>query len=223
MSTTAHRAPPAFAKNPGAWAYTVAKVKEKTGRDYDDWSGKDFGAAGAIYKRVVRKYGDSLNTEPAAAGVGEPVRSRAEILRLDSEVWVLSHDAAWSADDVSTKRLYLQHTLRVANDPMGEGTLVVDPLIVWRVEEHMDAVGAGEPSVITLSVSLEAALWLTRGSQEANTWVGTRSRSVEQLLNEGVIECEAESPSVCEVDVPGLFNYVATAALLRAKAAQFKT
>lgn len=43
-----------------AWVYTSAKVRMKTGLDYDEWAGKQFMAASAIFKRVVRKYGQDV-------------------------------------------------------------------------------------------------------------------------------------------------------------------
>lgn len=59
------RAPPKFATDAWAWEYTCRKVEEKTGRDYEEWIGKDFGAAGAIYKRVIAKYGEGGTVEGA--------------------------------------------------------------------------------------------------------------------------------------------------------------
>lgn len=43
-----------------AWLYTAAKVRMKMGLDYDEWVGKQFMAASAIFKRVVRKYGQDV-------------------------------------------------------------------------------------------------------------------------------------------------------------------
>lgn len=58
------KAPPAFAKDPWAWDYTRDRLEGNTGIPYDQWEGKHFAGAAAMYKNVVKKYGDSM-----AAGV----------------------------------------------------------------------------------------------------------------------------------------------------------
>jgi hypothetical protein len=55
------KAPPRYAEqNMAAWLYTHAKVRRQSGLDYDEWGKKQFMAAGAIFKRVVNKYGDNV-------------------------------------------------------------------------------------------------------------------------------------------------------------------
>lgn len=51
------RAPPKFATDAWAWEYTRRKLEDKHGVPYEEWQGKLFAAAGAIYKRVLAKYG----------------------------------------------------------------------------------------------------------------------------------------------------------------------
>lgn len=55
------RTPPKYAaENAAAWLYTHAKVRRQSGLDYDEWGQKQFMAAGAIFKRVVKKYGTDV-------------------------------------------------------------------------------------------------------------------------------------------------------------------
>lgn len=53
---------PKFARDEWCWDYTRTKVEEQSGRDYDDWIGKDFAAATVIYRNVERKYGTGRET-----------------------------------------------------------------------------------------------------------------------------------------------------------------
>jgi hypothetical protein len=52
--------PPRFAKDPWAWDYTRDRLEANTGIPYDQWEGKHFAGAAAMYKNVVNKYGDSI-------------------------------------------------------------------------------------------------------------------------------------------------------------------
>lgn len=54
------KAPPAFAKDPWAWDYTRDRMEGNTGLPYDQWQGKHFAGAAAMYKNVVKKYGASV-------------------------------------------------------------------------------------------------------------------------------------------------------------------
>jgi hypothetical protein len=54
------KAPPAFAKDPWAWDYTRDRMEGNTGLPYDQWQGKHFAGAAAMYKNVVKKYGTSV-------------------------------------------------------------------------------------------------------------------------------------------------------------------
>lgn len=54
------RDPPAFAKDPWAWDYTRDRIESNTGLTYDQWEGKHFAGAAAMYKNVLRKYGPSI-------------------------------------------------------------------------------------------------------------------------------------------------------------------
>jgi len=52
--------PPAFAKDPWAWDYTRDRIEGNTGIPYDQWEGKHFAGASAMYKNVVKKYGANV-------------------------------------------------------------------------------------------------------------------------------------------------------------------
>lgn len=56
------KAPPAFAHDPWAWDYTRDRIEANTGIPYDQWQGKHFAGAAAMYKNVVKKYGDSVQS-----------------------------------------------------------------------------------------------------------------------------------------------------------------
>lgn len=67
------RAPPKFATDAWAWEYTRRKLEDKHGVPYEEWEGKLFAAAGAIYKRVLAKYGPG-NEVPELLRIVVPVR-----------------------------------------------------------------------------------------------------------------------------------------------------
>lgn len=52
-----NRQPPAFATDSWAWNYTRVKIEEQCGKEYDDWTGPQFGASQVIYRNVLKKYG----------------------------------------------------------------------------------------------------------------------------------------------------------------------
>jgi hypothetical protein len=52
--------PPGFAKDPFAWDYTRDRIEQNTGVPYDQWEGKHFAGSAAMYKNVVKKYGNSM-------------------------------------------------------------------------------------------------------------------------------------------------------------------
>jgi hypothetical protein len=54
------KAPPGFAKDPWAWDYTRDRMEQNTGLTYDQWEGKHFAGAAAMYKNVVKKYSGSI-------------------------------------------------------------------------------------------------------------------------------------------------------------------
>src|SRR4051812_41205546 len=54
------KAPPRFAKDPWAWDYTRDRLEGNTGIPYDQWEGKHFAGAAAMYKNVIKKYGESV-------------------------------------------------------------------------------------------------------------------------------------------------------------------
>lgn len=56
------KAPPAFAKDPWAWDYTRDRMEQNTGLTYDEWEGKHFAGAAAMYKNVVKKYRDGVDS-----------------------------------------------------------------------------------------------------------------------------------------------------------------
>lgn len=56
------KAPPAFAKDPWAWDYTRDRIENNTGLPYDQWQGKHFAGAAAMYKNVVKKYRDGVDS-----------------------------------------------------------------------------------------------------------------------------------------------------------------
>lgn len=60
MAHTYAKAPPAYAKDPWAWDYTRDRMEQNTGLPYDQWQGKHFAGAAAMYKNVVKKYRDSI-------------------------------------------------------------------------------------------------------------------------------------------------------------------
>lgn len=54
--------PPAFAKDPIAWDYVRDRMENNNGIPYDQWEGKHFAGAAAMYKNTVKKYGASMGT-----------------------------------------------------------------------------------------------------------------------------------------------------------------
>lgn len=56
------KAPPAFAKDPWAWDYTRDRMEGNTGLSYPEWEGKHFAGAAAMYKNVVKKYRDGVDS-----------------------------------------------------------------------------------------------------------------------------------------------------------------
>lgn len=52
--------PPAFAKDPWAWDYTRDRIEQNSGLTYDQWEGRHFAGASAMYKNVIKKYGPSI-------------------------------------------------------------------------------------------------------------------------------------------------------------------
>lgn len=54
------RQPPAYARDPHVWDYVRDKMEANSGRTYDVWEGRHFAGAAAMYKNVVKKYGDSM-------------------------------------------------------------------------------------------------------------------------------------------------------------------
>lgn len=55
-------APPGFAHDPWAWDYTRDRIEANTGIPYDQWQGKHFAGAAAMYKNVVKKYTANIAT-----------------------------------------------------------------------------------------------------------------------------------------------------------------
>lgn len=98
MTTTGIKPPPAFVTNPWAWSYTLNKLDGKGQLD-EDGNPTNYGAAVAIYKRVVAKY----------AGIAAPKYQaivRADLLTLDEVQWVVSHGSAWAATTNATARVF---------------------------------------------------------------------------------------------------------------------
>lgn len=92
--------PPRFVTNPWAWSYTLNKLEAKRQLDLHG-NPKNYGAAVAIYKAVVKKYGHR---------VGEAIEvTRADLIGLDTCIWVVSHGAAWTATEQATARIYHNH------------------------------------------------------------------------------------------------------------------
>lgn len=82
-TSVADREPPKFATDQWCWDYTREKVNanhlKKHGYEltYDDWEGKHFMAASAIYKRVVGKYGEGRQPEGIECPKCEEIREFA--------------------------------------------------------------------------------------------------------------------------------------------------
>lgn len=93
------KAPPAFAKDPIAWDYTRDRMEGNSGLPYDQWEGKHFAGAAAMYKNVVKKYGVSM-------GQGNVTRVPQECINcggtnpfyVDDYVCKVCRDAIESAD-----------------------------------------------------------------------------------------------------------------------------
>jgi hypothetical protein len=51
--------PPKCAKDHWAWDYTRDKMEASSGLPYPEWEGRHFAGAAAMYKNVVKKYGES--------------------------------------------------------------------------------------------------------------------------------------------------------------------
>ena len=95
---TGLKAPPRFVTNPWAWSYTLNKLDGKGQLD-EGGNPRNYGAAVAIYKRVVAKY------EGIAAPSYQPI-VRADLLQLDVAQWVVSRGSAWAAGEGFTARVY---------------------------------------------------------------------------------------------------------------------
>jgi hypothetical protein len=54
---TASRPAPKYVRSLKAWERASQKIVKQTGLTYDQWSGKQFGAATKIYKATIDKYG----------------------------------------------------------------------------------------------------------------------------------------------------------------------
>lgn len=61
MSHNYAKSPPAFVRDPWAWDYTRDRMENNTGVPYDQWQGKHFAGAAAMYKNVVKKYASNVN------------------------------------------------------------------------------------------------------------------------------------------------------------------
>ena len=142
MTALSLKPPPSFVKNEWAWAYTLDKL---TGKGQVDEAGNplNYAAAVAIYKRVCVKYGDA-NAAPAPATVS---LTRAELLELYSDTWLVSRGFAWAANDRFTARVFRTD----------EG---------WQIERIDDAGDA-----TTARAEFDTVFALMRDAPKASTWV----------------------------------------------------
>ena len=93
------KAPPAFAKDPIAWDYTRDRMEGNTGIPYDQWEGKHFAGAAAMYKNVVKKYGASMGQGNVTSVPHECVNcGGTNVFYADDYVCKVCRDAIESAD-----------------------------------------------------------------------------------------------------------------------------
>lgn len=216
--TTATKPPPKFATNEWAWNHTLHKLSEK-GQLGDDGNPKNYAAAAAIYKRVVRKYGDNSEVPDIAAYSGVEA-TRAQIVQLQSEVWTISRGFAWAADDNSLRRIWLHQEWREAKHPLGAGKHTIEPLVVWRAEltdERFDTT-----FVETFTVPAASVMWLFRDDSAAHSWAGACMAEALDVLDIELGNAENDA-EVGGVPVNEDFHdRVATATLIKARIKEFE-
>lgn len=182
-ATAGLKAPPKFAKNEWAWAHTLEKLRQKGMLDeYGNPDGaRGYGAAGAIYKRVVAKYGEQEPDLPASLNISdEPLPDalkRANIIDADmGGAWHLSREILWAANDTTTSRLWMQQVTREAAAP--GGSRLIEPLVHWKLERI--EVGVARTGAIHAS----SAFWLVRESHAGTSYVRARTEGALQFLDD---------------------------------------
>lgn len=146
VDTAGLKPPPKFVTNEWAWAHTLDRLAEK---DQLDAGGnpRNYGAAVAIYKNVVKKYGDQ---DPLAdAGASTETLTRADILEFDARIWVVGRGGrfAYSANDAAYQRVFC------------------DERAGWQLERTMDGLKR------TVTIDRELVEWLMRDNDQAGQWV----------------------------------------------------
>lgn len=143
MSAVALKPPPKFVTNERAWAYTLYKLASKDQLD-DAGNPANYGAAIAIYKRVVAKYADAA---PELSGIEDAhFLTRAEAFVCEMSAWYVSRGIAWAADDEATVRLWHDHG--------------------WHVERITNA-----GDVLVGRIDQDTAEWLAGPSPSARAWI----------------------------------------------------
>lgn len=210
--------PPAFVKNEAAWAYTLAKLAEKDQLDAEG-NPLNYGGAIAIYKRVVRKYGDSLVQAPVAVGVGIPTMNDDDERVLTGNAWTLGHNVAWANGVGYTMTLSALTEMSLAKHPLGSGQYVVDPLIEFRAHVH------DEDEIREVRVPAHVGLAFTRGSDDCHDWAQAQLQVGLYELRYAIAECEGDAMEIGKVEItcdPHFFDREGTLALLRAKALELE-
>lgn len=161
------KAPPAFAKDPIAWDYTRERLEGNTGVPYDQWEGKHFAGAAAMYKNVIKKYGASM----ANGNVTVPQEcvncGGTNIFYTDDYVCKVCRDAIESADTyaeaeaitqpdaIEDIRKQLYESLGHAKKDAKAGKNMLQPVANQMAPQVIQpaAVIDAEPEVAAVSVS----------------------------------------------------------------------
>lgn len=182
MSVTGLKPPPKFVKNEYAWSYTLNKLKAKDGLD-EDGNPRNYGAAIAIYKRVVAKYGNDLAELPVIDDVG--TWSREALVHADeADAWFVSRGVCWSATDSAQQTISYDPASHEANG-QGEGIRIIRPLHSLILSRYLD------DARHVMRIPVETAMWLVRESPAGQAYVRGRSEEMLQDLDEMAADVKA--------------------------------
>lgn len=171
MSVEGLKPPPAFVKNEWAWSYTLNKLKGKSQLDQHG-NPVNYGAAIAIYKHVVAKYGRGVADLPTVAA--PTTISRAEILAIDAPAWYVSRGMCWSATDDAQQVMGFDTTTREARE---DDKAQIEPLFSVVLTRYAD------DSTTTLRLPPEPAFWLVRESPAGEAWLRSKMEEALQELD----------------------------------------
>lgn len=183
-ATAGLKAPPAFAKNEWAWAYTLEKLRQKDNLD-EYGNPTNYAAAAAIYKRVKAKYGEHPPELPASLHISDQplpdALKRAHLIDadLDGGAWHFSRGILWAANDRCISRLWLQEVTHEAASTGGRR--MVEPLVHWKLEREYQEGGVKRSSG---GIHCSSAFWLVRDSVAGTNHVRARTEGALAFLDD---------------------------------------